>query len=88
MKVSEGRGGGAPDAGAEIPLQPMQKTTGKPVVPLQLMGIYAGADIHTEANGGPHIAASGYAQKEAAAHRDSMQDQAPGRTCDHVKNSL
>ena len=44
-KVSEGAGGGA---GAEIPLQPMGKTTVRQAVPLQPMEVHGGADIHLQ----------------------------------------
>ncbi|GAB0186125.1 mitochondrial enolase superfamily member 1 [Grus japonensis] len=48
-KVSEeGGGGGAPGAGAEIPLQPMEKTMVKQAVPLQPMEVNGGADIHLQ----------------------------------------
>ncbi|PKU46413.1 protein pxr1-like [Limosa lapponica baueri] len=42
-KVSEEVGGSAPDAGAEIPLQPVVKTI---PVPLQPMEVQSGADTH------------------------------------------
>jgi len=46
-KVSEeGEGGGAPDARAEIPLQPLVKTIVMQIVPLQLMKVHSGAEIH------------------------------------------
>ena len=48
-KVSEeGGGGGAPGAGAEIPLQPMVKTMVRQAVPLQPMEVHGGADIHLQ----------------------------------------
>ena len=48
-KVSEeGEGGGAPGAGAEIPLQPMVKTMVRQAVPLQPMEVHGGADIHLQ----------------------------------------
>ena len=48
-KVSEeGGGGGAPGAGAEIPLQPMVKTMVRQAVPLQPMQVHSGADIHLQ----------------------------------------
>ncbi|GAB0181460.1 acid sphingomyelinase-like phosphodiesterase 3b [Grus japonensis] len=48
-KVSaEGGGGGAPDARAEIPLQPMEKTMVRQAVPLQPMEDVGGADIHVQ----------------------------------------
>ncbi|KAK4811345.1 hypothetical protein QYF61_027574 [Mycteria americana] len=81
-KVSEeGGGGGAPGAGAEIPLQPVVKTMVRQVVPLPPMEDHRGADIHSAAHGGPHAEASGYALKEAAAHEEPRQEQTPGRTC-------
>ncbi|KAK4831753.1 hypothetical protein QYF61_018951 [Mycteria americana] len=58
-KVSEeGGGGGAPGAGAEIPLQPMVKTMVRQAVHLQPMEVNGGADIHLqprEVNGGADI---------------------------------
>ncbi|GAB0188319.1 hypothetical protein GRJ2_001297200 [Grus japonensis] len=47
-KVSEGGGGGAPGARAEIPLQPMEKTVVRQAVPLQPMQDDGGADIHLQ----------------------------------------
>ncbi|GAB0190217.1 acid sphingomyelinase-like phosphodiesterase 3b [Grus japonensis] len=48
-KVSEeGGGGGAPGAGTEIPLQPVEKTMVKQAVPLQPMEVHSGADIHLQ----------------------------------------
>jgi len=44
--VSEDGGGGG-DARAEtFPLQPVMKTTVRQVVPLQLMEVHSGADLH------------------------------------------
>ncbi|KAJ7404035.1 protein pxr1-like [Pitangus sulphuratus] len=43
-KVKEGEGGGAPGAGAEIPLQPMVRQD----VLLQLLEIHGEADIHLQ----------------------------------------
>ena len=48
-KVSEKEGaGGAPGAGAEIPLQPMEKTMVRQAGPLQPMEVHGGADIHLQ----------------------------------------
>ena len=48
-KVSEeGGGGGAPGAGAEIPLQPLVKTMVRQAVPLQPMEVLGGADIYLQ----------------------------------------
>ena len=48
-KVSEeGGAGGAPGAGAEIPLQPVVKTMVRQAVPLQPMDVHGGADIHLQ----------------------------------------
>ena len=44
----EGGGGGAPGAGAEIPLQPVVKTMVRQAVPLQPMEVNGGADIHLQ----------------------------------------
>ncbi|KAK4827692.1 hypothetical protein QYF61_020826 [Mycteria americana] len=48
-KVSEeGEGEGAPGAGAEIPLQPVEKTMVRQVVRLQPMEVHGGADIYLQ----------------------------------------
>ena len=48
-KVSEGEGGGgAPGSGADIPLQPMEKTMVRQAVPLQPMMVHSGADVHLQ----------------------------------------
>jgi len=48
-KVSEGGGGGgAPSSGAEIPLQPMEKTMVRQAVPLQPVEVHGGADLHLQ----------------------------------------
>jgi len=44
----EGEGAGAPGAGAEIALHPMEKTVVRHVVPLQHMEVHSGADIHLQ----------------------------------------
>ncbi|GAB0186401.1 hypothetical protein GRJ2_001105400 [Grus japonensis] len=44
----EGGAGGAPGTGAEIPLQPMEKTMVRQAVPLQPMEVNDGADIHLQ----------------------------------------
>ncbi|GAB0181865.1 acid sphingomyelinase-like phosphodiesterase 3b [Grus japonensis] len=45
---AEGGAGGAPGAGAEIPLQPMEKTMVRQAVPLQPMEVDGGADVHLQ----------------------------------------
>jgi len=58
-KVSEGGGGrGAPGTGAEVPLQPMEKTMVRQAVPLQPMEVDGEADIY---DGGPRVGAGGRA---------------------------
>jgi len=48
-KVSEeGGGGGAPGTGAEIPLQPMEKTMVRQAVPLQPVEVHSGVDTHLQ----------------------------------------
>ena len=48
-KVSaEGGGGGAPGAGAEIPLQPVEQTMVRQAVPLQPMMVHGRADTHLQ----------------------------------------
>ncbi|GAB0183808.1 AN1-type zinc finger protein 5-like [Grus japonensis] len=44
----EGGGGGAPGTGAEIPLQPLEKTMVRQAVPLQPVDVDGGADIHLQ----------------------------------------
>jgi len=44
--VKKEGGGGAPSAGVELPLKPMEKTMGRQLVPLQPMEVQSGADIH------------------------------------------
>jgi len=67
-KVGEGGEESAPDAGAEIPLQPMLKTVLRQAVPQQPMEVHGRADIHHAACGRPHAGAGGCALKEAAVH--------------------
>ena len=45
---AEGRGGGAPGAGAEVPLQPTVKTMVRQAVPLQPREVHGGADLHLQ----------------------------------------
>jgi len=47
-KASEGGGGGAPGTRAEVPLQPMMKTTVRQFVPLKPMEGHGGVDIHLQ----------------------------------------
>ncbi|KAK4824233.1 hypothetical protein QYF61_012207 [Mycteria americana] len=48
-KISEeGGGGGAPGAGAEIPLRPLVKAMVRQAVPLQPMEVHGGAEIHLQ----------------------------------------
>jgi len=44
----EGGAGGAPGVGAEIPLQPMEKTTVRQAVPMQPMDVHRGTDTHLQ----------------------------------------
>jgi len=47
--IEEGGGGGASGGtGAEIPLQPMEKTMVRQAVPLQPMEVHGGTDIHLQ----------------------------------------
>ncbi|GAB0203478.1 acid sphingomyelinase-like phosphodiesterase 3b [Grus japonensis] len=57
-RVSEGGREGAPGVGAEIPLQPVEKTMVRQTVPLQPVEVHGGADIHlqpVEVHGGADI---------------------------------
>ena len=47
-QVSAEGGGDAPGAGAEIPLQPVRKTTVRQAVPLQPREVRGGADLHLQ----------------------------------------
>ncbi|KAM9590862.1 uncharacterized protein ACIBXB_005912 [Morphnus guianensis] len=79
-KVSEeGGGGDAPGARAEIPLHPMVKTMVRQAVPLQLMEVHGGADIHLQPMEDPHAGAGGFPKEavtpwEARAGAGSWQD--------------
>jgi len=44
----KGVGGGAPGAGAEVPLQPTEQTMVRQAVPLQPMEAHGGADPHLQ----------------------------------------
>ena len=44
--VKKKGGGGAPRTGAEVPLQPMEKTMVRQALPLQPMEVHSGADLH------------------------------------------
>jgi len=61
---------------------------GKQVIDLQPVEDYAGADIHPAAHGGPHATARGCALKEAAAHGEPMEEEAPGRNWDLWSRAL
>ncbi|PKU39549.1 hypothetical protein llap_10146 [Limosa lapponica baueri] len=63
-KVKEVGGGSAPHTGAEIPIQPTEKTMGKQLVTLQHTEEHVGEDIHTTACGGHHARADGCALNE------------------------
>ncbi|GAB0180481.1 hypothetical protein GRJ2_000513400 [Grus japonensis] len=84
-KVSaEGGAGGAPGAGAEIPLQPLEKTMVRQAVPLQPTEVHGGAEIPAAAHGGPHAGAGGCPKEavtlwEARAGAGSWQDLWPHR---------
>lgn len=53
------------------------------VVPLQPKEDHVRVDIATAAYGGPHTGAGGCTLKEAAAHEEPTQVQAPGRAVAH-----
>ncbi|GAB0176475.1 epimerase family protein SDR39U1 [Grus japonensis] len=59
----------------------MEEMVVRQAVPLQPIKDHTGADIHSAACGGPDVAAGGCDLKEAAARREPMQEQAPGRSC-------
>jgi len=81
-RSEEGERGGAPGAGAEIPLQPLVKTIVRQAVPMQPMEVHGGAP--PAACGGPHAGAGGCALKEVVT---LCWKQAPGRNCSPVESS-
>ena len=84
-KVSEeGGGGGAPGAGAEIPLQPMVKTMVKQAVPLQPMEVHGGADIYLQSMEDPTLEQVD-AQRRLWPRGKPALEQAAGRTCGPVE---
>jgi len=86
-KVSaEGGGGGAPGTGAEISLQPMEKTVGEAGCPLQPMAVHGAAEIHLQPGEDP-TREQGHAQMQLCPHGEPVLEQAPGRTCGSVGNS-
>lgn len=75
-KVSKrGMGGSAPGDGAEIPLQPLEKTMLEQVVPLQPREIHSGADIHPVTHGRLQAKAGRCALKETVTLWRPMLDQ-------------
>lgn len=80
--LQQGRGGGAPSAKREIPLQPKDKTVSKQAVTLELTEDQSGADTHTAGHEEPHAEASGHTLMEAAVHEEPSQEQIPGNSCD------
>ncbi|OPJ68736.1 hypothetical protein AV530_012827 [Patagioenas fasciata monilis] len=79
-KASEEGGGNAPDAGAEIPLQPVVQTMVRPVVPLQPMEVHSGAEIHLQPMEDPMPEQVG-AHRRLGPHGKPVLEQAPVRTC-------
>ncbi|PKU40162.1 protein pxr1-like [Limosa lapponica baueri] len=55
--TEEGGAEGAPGFGAKIPLQPVEKTMVKQIVPTQNTNDHVGEDIHPAAHGRPHTRA-------------------------------
>lgn len=60
----------APGTRVESPLQPMEMTMVKQIVPLQFVEDYGGADIHLAVHGALHIRACGRALEEASVSRE------------------
>lgn len=79
----QGRGGGAPSAKGEIPLQPKDKIMSNQFVTLKLMEDQSEADILTAGHEEPHAEAGGHILMEAAACEELSQEKVPGRvvTC-------
>jgi len=85
-KVSEGGGGGAPDAGAEIfPLQPMRKTMVRQAVPLQPMEVHGGADSHLQPVEWTPRRSRWMPKGGCNPMGSPTLEQAPARTCGHVE---
>ncbi|GAB0184744.1 hypothetical protein GRJ2_000939700 [Grus japonensis] len=84
-KVSaEGGGGRAPGTGAEIPLQPVEKTMVRQAVPLQPMKDDGRADIHLQPVEDPTLEQVD-AQRRLWPHGKPTLEQAPDRTCGLVE---
>jgi len=82
-KVGEGGGGGAPDARADIPLQPV-KTMVRQAVPLQPMKVHGAADIYLQPVEDP-TPEQVDARKRLRPCGKSTLEQAPGRTCEPME---
>jgi len=54
-KLLCGAGGGAPGAGAEVPLQPVEKSMLRQAVYLQPVKIHGGADLHLQPREDPML---------------------------------
>ena len=81
-KVSEeGGGGGAPGAGAEIPLQPVGKTMVRQAVPLHPMEVNGGADIHLQPVEDPMLEEGDVPQRRLWPRGKPALEQAAGKTC-------
>ena len=81
-KVSEeGGGGGAPGAGAEIPLQPVGKTMVRQAVPLHPMEVNGGADIHLQPVEDPMLEEGDVPQRRLWPRGKPALEQAACKTC-------
>ena len=81
-KVSEeGGGGGAPETGAEIPLQPVGKTMVRQAVPLHPMEVNGGADIHLQPVEDPMLEEGDVPQRRLWPRGKPTLEQAAGKTC-------
>ena len=74
------RGEGAPCAGAELPLQPVIKTTVRQAVPLQPMKVHSGADLHLQPMVDP-TPEQVVAWRRLWPSGEPELEQAPGRAC-------
>jgi len=80
--VSEEEGeGGAPVAGEEVLLWPVERIMVKQAVLLQPMVYHGEADLHAAAHEGDHSGAGGSALKEAVARGEPLLEQIPGWSC-------
>jgi len=79
------RGGGAPGARAEIPLQPVEKTMVRQAVTLQSMEVHGGADLHLQPVEGTPRQRRWMPEGSCDSVGRPALEQAPARTCGPVE---